>query len=183
MLDKTDIELKHRAVLDLHGFFLVLDTMEIVENPKIIIETLKPAEFFVMDFYDQLDDLDRLIVEEGIVKDNVNMVYGYSNKINLEYTSAGLITTIAKAVLELTLKYLQNTDGKPYEEKYDNVAYYENVQAIVAHYLNIPFNVVEKFSISELFHKHAICSKTFVTQVNPLMEKREEHLPPQPQKE
>lgn len=179
MLKDRDKELKHRAVLDLHGFFVISTQKELIENPKIIIEALRPSEFFVMEFFEDLVESEKIEVEEGIVRDNVITVFGYDVEIDLEYTPAGVITSIARSVIELSLKYLKNEEGLPYEEKYDSVGYYESMQAIVSYYLNIPFTEVEKYTISELYQKHAICSKTFLGSVQPLMKLREEHLPRQ----
>lgn len=171
MLTDKELELGSRAVLNLHGFFIVTTEEQIIENPQIVIKTLKPSELFLMDYYDNLTIYERSDLEELVLEDNVVGIYGYEDKkISIAFTPAGVVSSISQAVFDLSLKYLINNNGKEYEKKLNTVTYLENMQAIVSYYLNIPFNEVCELSLSELYKKHAICYATFPKQVNPLCE-------------
>lgn len=169
MISNKDLELGSRAVLNLHGFFIITDKDEIIDNPQVIIQTLKPDELYLMDYFDELDANERADLEDILVRENVMGIYGYpDSKISCTYTPAGIVASVAKAVLELSFKYLENKDGRAYKEKLETVTYLESMQAIVSYYLQIPYSDVTKMTLSELYKKHAICAATFPSQVNPL---------------
>lgn len=171
MLTDKELELGSRAVLNLHGFFVITTDDQIIENPQVIFRTLKASELFLMDYYDNLLPHEQADLEEIILKDNVVGIYGYDDKeISAIYTPAGVISSIAQAVFNLSLNYLTNKDGQEYKKKLDNVTYLEGMQAIVAYYLNMPYTEVCELSLSELYKKHAICHATFPKQINPLCE-------------
>lgn len=170
MLTNSEIELGSRAVINLHGFFVITNTHSIIDNPKIVVKCLQVSELFVMEYFDNLSPLDKLIVEEDLIRDNVCEIYNHEGEtISLEYTPAGIITSIASAILNLSLKYLINDDGVPYAQHYERISYLENMQAIVSYYLQIPYGEVVKLPLNELFHKHAICARAFPNQVLPLL--------------
>lgn len=169
MISDKDLVLGSRAVINLHGFFVISDKDEIIEHPQIVIETLKPKELFLMDYFDTLSPYEQADLEDVLINDNVICIYGYDGaKISLEFTPAGVVSTIAKAILELSFKYLLNKDGKAYKEKLDSITYLESMQAIVSHFLNIPYNIVSEMPLSELYKKHALCYATFPDVINPL---------------
>lgn len=170
MLTKSDSDLGSRAVLDLHGFFIITNNLEIIENPKIIFKCLKPTELFVMEHYDNLTHMERIYVEEDLVRENVCEIFGYDGEtVNLDFTPAGVISAIAEAVLKLSLRYVLNEDSIPYIQHYGRISVLENMQAIVSYYLHIPYSEVVQFPLNELYHKHAICARSFPNQVNPLI--------------
>ena len=176
MLTDKELELGSRAVLNLHGFFVITTDNQIIDNPQIVIKTLKPSELFLMDYYDNLSEYERNDLEELVLEDNVVGIYGYEDKqISTAYTPAGVVTSISQAVFNLSFKYLLNKDGQEYKKKLDSVTYLEGMQAIVAYYLNIPHTEVCEMSLSELYKKHAICYATFPKQINPLCEVPQEN--------
>lgn len=176
MLTEKELELGSRAVLNLHGFFVITTEDQIIENPQIIIQTLKSSELYLMDYYDNLSEYERSDLEEIILESNVLGIYGYEDKqICPNNTPAGIISSIAQVILDLTLKYLVNENGQEYKQKLETVTYLESMQAIVSYYLNLPYNVVCEMSITELYKKHAICYKTFSGQINPLCEIEQEN--------
>ena len=171
MLTEKELELGSRAVLNLHGFFIVTKEDQIIEHPQIIFKTLQTSELYLMDYYDSLSLYERSDLEEIIIESNVLGIYGYEeSQISLQYTPAGVISSIAQAVLDLSLKYLVNEGGSVYKQKLGTVTYLESMQAIVSYYLNIPYNIVCEMPLTELYKKHAICYKTFPNQINPLCE-------------
>lgn len=166
---KYDEVFTSRAMLDLHGFFIVTDKMDIIENPKILFNGLRPDELYLLDFIEQLNYLERATVYEELVRDNVIEIFGHPKaKVNLLYSPAGLIDMIAEAVLQLSYDYLVNDNDEKFNKLYNTVTYMESMQAIVAHYLSISFDEVRKYSLNELYKKYAICSVTFPNQVQPL---------------
>lgn len=171
MLTDKELELGSRAVLNLHGFFVITTDNQIIDNPQIVLKTLKPSELFLMDYYDNLSDYERSDLEELVVEDNVIGIYGYEDKqVSTVYTPAGVISSISQAIFNLSFKYLMNEKGQEYKKKLESVTYLEGMQAIVAYYLNIPYTEVVELSLSELYKKHAICYATFPKQINPLCE-------------
>lgn len=174
MLTEKELEIGSRAVLNLHGFFIVVGkdgNESIIDNPRIVINTLKASELYVMDYYDSLTEVEKASLEDLIVEENVFCIYGYEGfKINMDYTPAGVLKSIADSVLNLTYKYLVNTNGLAYKSKYEDISFLEKMQAIISHYLHIPFTEVASMSVSEIYRKHAICASTFSNQVVPLCE-------------
>ena len=66
MLTDKELELGSRAVLNLHGFFVITTDDQIIENPQIIFRTLKASELFLMDYYDNLLPHEQADLEEII---------------------------------------------------------------------------------------------------------------------
>ena len=89
-----------------------------------------------MDYYDNLSEYERSDLEEIILESNVLGIYGYEDKqICPNNTPAGIISSIAQVILDLTLKYLVNENGQEYKQKLETVTYLESMQAIVSYYL------------------------------------------------
>ena len=165
---KYDEVFTSRAILDLHGFFIITSKMDIIDNPKIIFNGLRSDELYLLDY------IERATVYEELVRDNVIEIFSYpTQKIDINYSPAGVIDMIAEAILQLTYDYLTNKDDMKFNEAASKVTYLDNMQAIIAHYLNIPFKEVCKMSINELYKKYAICAQTFPHQVAPLQRTEE----------
>lgn len=163
-----------RAILDLHGFFIITSKMDIIDNPKIIFNGLRADELYLLDYIEKLDSIERMTIYEEIVRDNVIEIFSYpGQKIDINYSPAGVVNMVAEAVLQLTYDYLVNANDQKYLRAVNTVTYLDNMQAIVAHYLNIPFNTVCEMSINELYKKYAICAQTFPHQVSPLQRNEE----------
>lgn len=169
---KYDDVFTSRAILDLHGFFVITNDMDIIDDPKIIFNGLRPDELYLLDYISKLNQQDRNAVYEELVRDNVIEIFGHTGKtISLIYSPAGIIEMIAEAVLQITYDYLINKDDSKFETLFSNITYLENMQAIIAHYLSIPHPEVCKYSINEIYKKYALCAQTFPHQVQPLQRK------------
>ena len=163
-----------RAILDLHGFFIITSKMDIIDSPKIIFNGLRADELYLLDYIERLDSIERLTIYEELVRDNVIEIFSYpGQKVDINYSPAGVINMIAEAVLQLTYDYLVNANDQKYLQVVHKVTYLDNMQAIIAHYLNIPFNIVCEMSVNELYKKYAICAQTFPNQVAPLQRTEE----------
>ena len=47
---KYDEVFTSRAILDLHGFFIITSKMDIIDNPKIIFNGLRSDELYLLDY-------------------------------------------------------------------------------------------------------------------------------------
>lgn len=156
-----------RAILDLHGFFLVTTEYDIIENPVIIFKTLRTDELYLLSYIEELSKVERGTIYEEIIRDNVVEIFGHPGAIiNPAYSPAGIVDSVAEAVLHLTYKYLVNEDNSKFDEAYMSATFLESMQAIIAHYLNISYERVCEMPLQEIFKKYAICAKTFPQQVS-----------------
>lgn len=163
-----------RALLNLHGFFLVDSNFNIIENPKIIFSALVADELYLLSYIELLPFAERCIVYEELVKNNVIEVFGLKDTtINLEYSPAGVIETIAEAILQFTYDYLVNENNIKYENAIEKLGYFDNMQAVVSFYLNIPYTEVIKLPVNDIYKKYALCASAFPGQVQPLQRKED----------
>lgn len=168
--NKFDNELYiSRALLNLHGFFLVDNNFNIIENPKIIFSALVADELYLLSYIELLPFEERCIVYEELVKSNVIEVFGLKDStINLDYSPAGVIEAIAEAILQFTYDYLVNKNNEKYEVASDKLTYFDNMMAIISYYLNMPYPEVLKLPVNDVYKKYALCARAFPTQVAPL---------------
>lgn len=157
-----------RALVSLRGFFIVDQEYNVIDDPIILINLLNNIELESFKNIYDLNPVEKLNIENSIVRDKVLSILGYDKQINLDYTPAGVITSIAAAVIKKSEEYLLNTDNKMYEEAVSGVNYIEQMCAIISYYTNTTYDVVIEYPINEIYKRYAICQTAFPNQIQAL---------------
>lgn len=158
-----------RAVIDLHGFFIVTTENKIIDNPVIMIDLLSKVELETFGALLQLSPDQKIRVEETIVHTGVLNIIGYDRHvIDLDMTPAGVITTIASAITLKTEQYIKNDSNLMYLETDSTVNYIEQMCAIISYYMNLKYDYVISLPINEIYKRYTICQQSFSSQISPL---------------
>lgn len=163
-----------RAVLDLHGFFVITNNDYVLDNPKVLVNLLNIKESITYDSFSEASIQDKIEIEESIVVNNIVTIVNFPEEvINLNRTPAGVISFIAEAVLQKTQEYLIDPVSK-YAEVAESINFLEEMSSIVSYYTNTPLDTVLSWSVSQIFKRYAMCQRSFPNQVNALIEPSEE---------
>lgn len=158
-----------RAVIDLHGFFIITTNDILIDNPVIMINLLSKVELETFGALLNLKPDQRVGIEEIIVNTGILNIIGHENlKIDLDYSPAGVISTIASAITLKSEQYLKNTNNEMYIETNSTVNYIEQMCAIISYYMNIKYDYVISLPINEIYKRYAICQQSFSSQIEPL---------------
>lgn len=159
-----------RAVIDLHGFFIVTTKNVVLDNPKILVELLTIRELTAYDNYSEKTVRDKLDIEDSVLSTKVIQVVNYPDVIiSLNYTPAGIISYIAEAIILKSQIYIENP-VPTYDAVASHVTFLEKMAAIVSYYTNTPYSEVIEWPVSQIFKRYAICQSAFATQIEPLRE-------------
>ena len=103
-----------RALINLHGFFIVTKNNEIIDNPMIIVNLLTKVELETFSSLLDVSPEDRVIIEENIAENTFLAILGSDELINYNFTPAGVVTLLAEAVIKKPEEYLSNENtAKP----------------------------------------------------------------------
>lgn len=163
-----------RALINLHGFFIVLDNNVVEDNPIIMVDLLTKVELETFKTLLSVKANEKIDIENNIVENKFLSVLGSSNNINLDFTPAGIINYIAEAIVKKSEEYLENENNSIYHETEQAVNYIETMGAIISYYLNTPYETVISLPINEIYKRYAICQSAFPNQVQPLINEVDE---------
>lgn len=171
---ENDLFKQSRAIIDLHGFFVITEDDFVLDNPKIIVNLLTIKEAIAFDSFDEKDATDRLDIEEAIVQNNILSIVNYKDQtISILRTPAGVISLIAEAIIKCTQSYLEQPVLK-YQEIELNVTFLDTMASIISYYMNTPIDTVLQWPVSQIYKRYAMCAKAFPSQVTPLTSGEEE---------
>ena len=157
-----------RALINLHGFFIVTKNNEIIDNPMIIVNLLTKVELETFSSLLDVSPEDRVKIEENIAENTFLAILGSDELINYNFTPAGVVTLLAEAVIKKSEEYLSNEGNLVYEETAASVNYVETMSAIIAYYMNIEYDYVISLPICEIYKRYAVCQQAFPSQIQPL---------------
>ena len=158
-----------RAAIDLKGFFIITNKGDIIDEPTLLVSLFTKVEIEYFLQLLKLNTLQTLIIEEGIVKENVVGIVGYPDQsIDLNFTPAGVITLIASSISFKSEEIIANEGNKVYEDIANSVNTIEVMANIISFYMNTRYEEVIQLPINEIFRRYAICQKSFPNQVEPL---------------
>lgn len=157
-----------RAIISLHGFFIVTQENIIIDDPMILVDLLTKVELETFKSLLNVDPLERIEIEENVVKNKFLTLLGSDQFIDFNFTPAGVIAFIAEAVIKKSEEYLLNEGNIPYQEAEESVNYLESMSAIISYYMNVPYDTVISLPIPEIYKRYAICHVAFPNQVLPL---------------
>lgn len=157
-----------RALINLHGFFIVTKNNEILDNPMVVVNLLTKVELETFKSLIDVDPLERVDIEENVIENTFLALLGSDELINLNYTPAGVITLLAEAVIKKSEEYLTNENNKVYEDTASSVNYIETMSAIISYYMNIEYDYVLTLPICEIYKRYAVCQSAFPNQIQPL---------------
>lgn len=151
---------QHIAVIDDSG------ESYFIYDPSIIIDLLSFVELKRYAGLSELSTQMKADAEEVIVRDKVVEIIGSEGMyLNIMLTPAGVISTLADIICRVSYDYIDRPKDQ-YGIHVGKVNFIEQMCAIVAHYMNIPFYELEKLPLSEIFRLHSICHMAFPAQVN-----------------
>lgn len=154
-----------RAIISLHGFFIVTKENIIIDDPMILVDLLTKVELETFKSLLNVDPLERIEIEENVVTNKFLTLLGSDQFINFNFTPAGVIAFIAEAIIKKSEEYLLNEGNIPYQEAEDSVNYLESMSAIISYYMNVPYDTVISLPIAEIYKRYAICHVAFPNQV------------------
>lgn len=157
-----------RALINLHGFFIVTTENRVLDNPIILVDLLTKVEIETFKTLLNVTPSERVEIEDNILENKVLTILGEATKINLNFTPAGIINFIAEAIVKKSEEYLENKDNIPYLETAASVNYLETMSAIISYYTNTPYEDVISLPISEIYKRYAVCQAAFPNQIQPL---------------
>lgn len=157
-----------RALINLHGFFIVTKNNEILDNPMVVVNLLTKVELETFKSLIDVDPLERVDIEENVIENTFLALLGSDELINLNYTPAGVITLLAEAVIKKSEEYLTNENNKAYEDTASSVNYIETMSAIISYYMNVEYDYVLTLPICEIYKRYAVCQSAFPNQIQPL---------------
>jgi len=171
---ENDLFKQSRAIIDLHGFFVITEADFILENPKVIVNLLTIKEAVAFDSFDEQAIEDRLDIEDSIITNSIVSIVNYPKEvISLIRSPAGVISFIAEAVIKMSQSYTENPPAK-FISVAESINFLEQMAAIISYYLNTPVDTVLGWPISQIYKRYAMCHKAFPNQVLALQEKEEE---------
>ena len=162
-----------RAIISLHGFFIVTEENSIIDDPMVLVDLLTKVELETFKSLLNIEPLERIEIEENIVKNKFLTLLGSDQFINFSFTPAGVISFIAEAIVRKSEEYLSNEVNIPYNEAAESVNYLENMCAIISYYMNISYDFAISLPISEIYKRYAICQQAFPNQVQALSNEEE----------
>lgn len=154
-----------RALLNLHGFFIVDNLLNIIDDPILIFNLLTKVELESFKSLTELEPTERLALETSLVENSVLAIVGSENTISLDFCPAGIISSIAEAVIIKSEEYLLNENNLMYEEAEAGVNYIEKMAAIIAYYMNVNYDFVISLPINEVYKRYSICQQAFPQQI------------------
>lgn len=157
-----------RALINLHGFFIVTKNNEIIDDPMVVVNLLTKVELETFKSLIAVDPLERVDIEENVVENTFLAILGSDELLNLSITPAGVVTLLAEAVIKKSEEYLTNEGNVVYEEVSASVNYIETMSAIISYYMNIEYDYVLTLPICEIYKRYAVCQSAFPNQIQPL---------------
>lgn len=157
-----------RAIISLHGFFIVTEENSIIDDPMILVDLLTKVELETFKSLLNVGPLERIEIEESVIKNKFLAILGSDQFINFNFTPAGVIASVAEAIIKKSEEYLQNEENRTYLEVADSVNYLESMCAIISYYMNISYDFAISLPISEIYKRYAVCQVAFPNQVQPL---------------
>lgn len=156
------------AVINLTNFFVILDDNRIVRNPKLVVHLFTPEELKRYVDLSELSPLSEYTVHDTVVHDKLVQVIGYKDaKLNLHYSPAGIIKTIASLIAEKSFQFLTNPEER-YNEIVEESTFVNQMCAIISYYTVTPYDVVSQLPINEIFKRYAVCQQAFPNQIQPI---------------
>lgn len=157
-----------RALINLHGFFIVDAEYNIIDNPIVIVDLLTKVELESFKALSSLDPIEKFNVENSVVKNCTLAMLGSDKQISFDFCPAGVISFIANAIIAKSEQYLVNSRNEAYLESAANVNYLETMCAIISYYMNISYDYAISLPISEIYKRYAVCQQAFPNQVQPI---------------
>lgn len=165
---------KSRAVIDLHGFFIVSEEGYIIDSPKILVELLNSKELIAYDGFTERSVNDKLELEDSVIGTKIVQVINYPNiQISLNLSPAGIISYIAEAVILKSQLYLEYPI-EAFNSLSANVTFIEEMSSIISYYTNTPYDTVIEWPVNQIFKRYAVCQRAFPQQIRPLENQTEE---------
>jgi len=157
-----------RAAINLKGFYIVTEEYDIIDNPVIMVDLFTKVELESFKALLTNSAISIEQVEEAVVYEKIVNIVGVPDKIHVGITPAGVISSIARAIITKSEQYVLNKDNKMYEEHAEAVNYIEVMCCIIAYYTNTPYTELLDMPINEVYNRYAVVQRAFPTQVQPL---------------
>jgi len=135
---------------------------EYYNNITFIIRLLTYDELVRVTSLDTENSIINLIIEEDIFATSLISISGINTEmgIDIEGMEAGVISTIASAIINTSRFYLADIEASIEKEKRESTVF-NQMQLVVAKNFNIQFKDVIKMPIDELVRKFALFQETF----------------------
>lgn len=164
---------KNKVSIDLKGLQVAIDLgkdVAIDYNAKVVVELLSIDELKRLEMMSQKGLRD---ISEQVCKDKVvDVISIYGNTISYDFSVAGLTHLIITSLIAKTKEVLANLI-EVYTAYAENVLIIEQMAAIIAKYMTIPYVEVIKYPVTEILRLHAICAASFAEVID-LRPKEEE---------
>ncbi len=157
-----------RALINLHGFFIVDANYEILDNPILIVDLLTKVELESFKSLLKLDPIEKFNVETSIAENCILAILGTDKKVLFDYCPAGVVSFISNAIVIESEKFLNNKNNEAYIESAESVNYLETMCAIISYYMNISYDYAISLPINEIYKRYAVCQQAFPSQIQPI---------------
>lgn len=159
-----------RAVISLPNHFIVTEELDIIDSPTILVDLFTKVELESFKALLSNETVTLEQIEEAVVYEKVIHVLGVETKLHVGLTPAGLISSIARAIISKSEQYVLNEDNLIYLEHKEHVTMIETMCAIISFYTSTPYSDLLDLPINEIYRRYAVCATAFPTQVQHLGE-------------
>ena len=166
--EERDLLKISRAMITLHGFFIVDEDYNIIDSPLVMVNLLTKPELESFQALASLTPEERYKVEDSMLENCVLTVIGNTRKILWDYSPAGVSSSISRAIILLSEFYLKNESNNAYVEAASGVNYLETMCAIISYYMNVTYDYAVSLPVNEIYKRYAICQQAFPNQVQPI---------------
>ena len=144
----------------------------IYKNITAVVRLLSAPEIIRLDKMRMSNSYDEEVINDDIVKLCLIDIIGVEGEINLDETSAGFVTTLAKSIYLYSIDHVVNA-ASHVGEYMNGITILDNICAIVSKYLNISYLEVRNMPVNQVYQMFAVCRSTFPNDVNDIQEKEE----------
>lgn len=148
----------------------------VYKNLMVVARLLTPDELdrvLRINTYDKYTT-DELI--EDVFKTCVITIPGIDRNINLDNSSAGLITTVGAIILSKSMEYIDDPIAA-HNKTLQNIGLLDTMAATVSRFLSTPYYEVKKMPVNKIYEMYAVCTKVFPNEVANLERQEEEENP------
>lgn len=139
----------------------------VYDEPICIARLLTVKELERVNLFDLNEPVASIEIEQDIVNNTFESFIGITDAVDWDGMEAGIVSTLATAIVGKSMQYVENVLGY-IEECKAQINVLHSMQAIVSRFMSTPFREVEQFPVNELFRLYTICLTTFQQEVNPI---------------
>ena len=141
----------------------------VYKHLTVVARLLTPGELKRIEATQTRGTYEKEVTNDNIFSACVVDILGIHEPVDLDSSSAGLVTMVAEAIYNMSIMHVINAVGyaTEYEEK---ITLLDTMAAVISRFLNISYLEVSKMPINRIFELYATCRKAFPSHVSAIVE-------------